>query len=157
MTSVINSLSNTDLAEEIEAINAIYEPDTVTVHFSATSASAATANSTLNLGSSGPGDSLNTTVKLQIPDHPNLSFLLGFHASYPDTPPKILGTASTGARGEGKIAVDVLEDIVGRTYQPGAVCLFDVINEAVEAFRELSLGGHNSSSNTNQDSEKRGC
>lgn len=157
MTSVINSLSNTDLAEEIEAINAIYEPDTVTVHFSATSASAATANSTLNLGSSGPGDSLNTTVKLQIPDHPNLSFLLGFHASYPDTPPKILGTASTGARGEGKIAVDVLEDIVGRTYQPGAVCLFDVINEAVEAFRELSLGGHNSSSNTNQDSEKRGA
>lgn len=157
MTSVINSLSDTDLAEEIEAINAIYEPDTVTVHFSATSASAATANSTLNLGSSGPGDSLNTTVKLQIPDHPNLSFLLGFHASYPDTPPKILGTASTGARGEGKIAVDVLEDIVGRTYQPGAVCLFDVINEAVEAFRELSLGGHNSSSNTNQDSEKRGA
>lgn len=157
MTSVINSLSDTDLAEEIEAINAIYEPDTVTVHFSATSASAATANSTLNLGSSGPGDSLNTTVKLQIPDHPNLSFLLGFHASYPDTPPKILGTASTGARGEGKIAVDVLEDIVGRTYQPGAVCLFDAINEAVEAFRELSLGGHNSSSNTNQDSEKRGA
>ncbi|EAW24335.1 IMPACT family protein [Aspergillus fischeri NRRL 181] len=155
MTSETDLLSNTDLAEEIEAINAIYEPDTITVHRAATSA--ATANSTLDLGGSGPGDSSNTTVKLQIPDHPNLSFLLGFHASYPDTPPKILGTASTGARGEGKIAVDVLEDIVGRTYQPGAVCLFDVINEAVEAFRELSLGGNNSSSNTNQESEKKGA
>ncbi|KAF4223878.1 hypothetical protein CNMCM8980_005078 [Aspergillus fumigatiaffinis] len=156
MTAEIGSLPNADLAEEIEAINAIYEPDTITVHRAATSASAATANSTLDLGGSGPGDLSSTTVKLQIPDHPNLSFLLGFDASYPDTPPKILGTASTGARGEGKIAVDVLDDIVGRTYQPGAVCLFDVINEAVEAFRELSLGGNNSSSDKNQDSEKKG-
>ncbi|GIC90080.1 IMPACT family protein [Aspergillus udagawae] len=156
MTSAIGSLPNTDLAEEIEAINAIYEPDTITVHRAATLASATTANSTLDLGGSGPDDLSNTTVKLQIPEHPYLSFLLGFDASYPDTPPKILGTASTGARGEGKIAVDVLEDIVGRTYQPGAVCLFDVINEAVEAFQELSLGG-NSSSNKNQDSEKKGA
>ncbi|PKX96592.1 IMPACT family protein [Aspergillus novofumigatus IBT 16806] len=157
MATEIGPLPNADLAEEIEAINAIYEPDTITVHRAATSASAATAHSTLDLGGSGPGDLSSTTVKLQIPEHPNLSFLLGFDASYPDTPPKILRTASTGARGEGKIAVDVLEDIVGRTYQPGAVCLFDVINDAVEAFRELSLGGNNSSSNKNQDSEKKGA
>ncbi|KAF7133624.1 hypothetical protein CNMCM5793_004922 [Aspergillus hiratsukae] len=157
MTSEIGSLPNTELAEEIEAINAIYEPDTITVNSATTSAASATTNSTLDLGGSGPGDSLSTTVKLQIPDHPHLSFLLGFDASYPDTPPKILGTASTGARGEGKIAVDVLEDIVRRTYQPGAVCLFDVINEAVEAFQELSLGGNSSSGGvTNQDNEKKG-
>jgi hypothetical protein len=53
----------------------------------------------------------------------------------------VLGTASTAARGEGKIAIDVLEDIVQRTWQPGAVCLFDVISEAVEVFPELNIGG----------------
>ncbi|PLB51951.1 impact family protein [Aspergillus steynii IBT 23096] len=148
MSSQLESLQNTDLAEEIEAINAIYEPDTVVVT-STPGSNNSTVTSTLDLGSSGSPDSsaLSTTVKLQIPNHPHLSFILGFDPSYPDTPPRILGTASTASRGEGKVAVDVLEDIVGRSYQPGVVCLFDVINEAVEAFQELNIGGSNSSSN----------
>ncbi|KAI9933229.1 hypothetical protein ASPWEDRAFT_42992 [Aspergillus wentii DTO 134E9] len=140
MSSSLESLQNTELAEEIEAVNAIYEPDTVTVN--STPASNATSNSTLDLGSSGSSTSIASTVKLQIPNHPNLSFVVGFDASYPETPPKVIGTASTGARGEGKIAVDVVEDIVRRTHQPGAVCLFDIINEAVEAFEELNIGGN---------------
>ncbi|EAW14806.1 IMPACT family protein [Aspergillus clavatus NRRL 1] len=153
MAPQAESIQNTELAEEIEAINAIYEPDTITIHSTATSTSTATTtNSTLDLGGSATSHSLNTTIRLQIPDHPHLSFLIGFDASYPDTPLKILGTASTGARGEGKIAVDVLEDIAGRIYQPGAVCLFDLINEAVEAFQELSLGG---SSSNNQEAERK--
>ncbi|KAL4929688.1 putative aromatic amino acid aminotransferase [Aspergillus undulatus] len=128
-----------DLAEEIEAINAIYDPDTIIISNVSTSASAAPT----------------TTIKLQIPNHENLSFLLAFEQSYPDTPPRILGTASTAARGEGKIAVDVLEDILSRTYQPGAVCLFDVLNEAGEAFEELRIGmadetGVSANSNTNK-------
>ncbi|KAL4886221.1 ribosomal protein S5 domain 2-type protein [Aspergillus karnatakaensis] len=115
--------SNTDLAEEIEAITAIYDPDTITLS-----------------PSSSPSPE-NTTIKLQIPNHPHLSFLLSFEPTYPDTPPQILGTASTASRGEGKIAIDVLEDILARTYQPGAVCLFEVINEAIEVFEELRIGG----------------
>ncbi|KAL5047330.1 hypothetical protein BDW71DRAFT_179877 [Aspergillus fruticulosus] len=132
-------LSNTELAEEIEAINAIYDQDTITISNSSTSSAA----STLDLGASSSSAPTTgaTTIKLQIPNHTHLSFLLAFEPSYPDTAPKILGTASTAARGEGKVAVDVLEDILGRTYQPGAVCLFDVINEAVEAFEELRIGG----------------
>ncbi|RDW93062.1 IMPACT family protein [Aspergillus mulundensis] len=132
------NVANTDLAEEIEAINAIYEPDTITI----SSTSPSSAASTLDLGASTSNTTTAaTTVKLQIPNHAHLSFLLAFETNYPDTPPKILGTASTAARGEGKIAVDVLEDILGRTYQPGAVCLFDVINEATEVFEELRIGG----------------
>lgn len=154
MSSELESLQNTDLAEEIEAINAIYEPDTVVV--TSTGSSTTTATSTLDLGSSGSPDpsALSTTVTLQIPNHPHLSFRLGFDPSYPDTPPRILGTASTASRGEGKVAVDVLEDIVGRSYQPGVVCLFDVINEAVEAFQELNIGG---SGNGNGNDENNGA
>lgn len=118
-------LQNEDLAEEISAINAIYEPDTLTV--------STTAAPT-------PSSAIQTTTKLQLPKH-DLSFVIGFEASYPDTPPRILGTASTGAKGEGKVAVDVLGDIIARTYQTGGVCLFEVINEAVEVFNELNLGG----------------
>ncbi|KAH8434528.1 IMPACT family protein [Aspergillus melleus] len=162
MSSSLDSLQNPDLADEIEAINAIYEPDTVVVTSTpsnttttTTSTSGSTSTtSTLDLGSSGaPTSAHSTTAKLQIPNHPHLSFILGFDTSYPDTPPRILGTASTASRGEGKLAVDVLEDIVGRSYQPGVVCLFDVINEAVEAFQELNIGG---SSSNNQNSTNDG-
>ncbi|PIG84010.1 impact family protein [Aspergillus arachidicola] len=153
MSAQLESLGNNELAEEIEAINAIYEPDTVTIN--STAAPSSTVSSTLDLGNSGSTGPLAATVKLQIPEHPHLSFILGFDASYPDTPPKILGTASTASRGEGKIAVDVLEDILGRTYQPGAVCLFDVINEAVEAFRELNIGGSSNNENNKEQEEER--
>lgn len=135
--SQLDDLPNWDLAEEIEAINAIYEPETITISQTAT-----TSNSTLDLGSAGSSnDPAQTTVTLQLPGQPHLSFLIGFGSSYPETQPNVLGTASTSARGEGKIAVDILEDIVQRTWQPGAVCLFDVISEAVEVFPELNIGG----------------
>ncbi|PTU21098.1 hypothetical protein P175DRAFT_0501734 [Aspergillus ochraceoroseus IBT 24754] len=149
MSSLLESLANTDLAEEIEAINAIYDPDTITI--TSTTPTATTPpklitleNSSSSSSSSETPSTTTTTIKLQIPNHPHLSFLVGFESSYPDTPPKILGTASTASRGEGKIAIDVLENILDRTYQPGAVCLFDLINEAVEAFEELSIGGESS-------------
>ncbi len=136
-----DSLPNRELAEEIEAINAIYEPDTITVTRAPAQPNAPTT-STLDLGSSGSSsDDAQTTMTLQIPGQSDLSFRLGFGATYPETQPIVLGTASTAARGEGKIAVDVLEDIVRRTWQPGSVCLFDVISEAMEVFPELNIGG----------------
>ncbi|KAJ5451531.1 hypothetical protein N7491_000713 [Penicillium cf. griseofulvum] len=128
---------NQDLVEEIEAVNAIYEPDTITVTRT-TPANATT--STLDLGPALSNNIHTTVVTLQIPEQHHLSFILGFEASYPDSRPAVLGTASTAARGEGKIAIDVLEDIVQRTWQAGAVCLFDVISEAVDIFPELSIG-----------------
>ncbi|KAJ5735855.1 uncharacterized protein N7483_000980 [Penicillium malachiteum] len=124
--SQLDDLPNRDLAEEIEAINAIYEPDTITLDPTGTTSSK---------------DDAHTTITLRLPGQPHLSFIISFDAKYPESRPNILGTASTAARGEGKIAVDVLEDIVERTWQAGAVCLFDVISEAVEVFPELNIGG----------------
>ncbi|KAJ6110454.1 hypothetical protein N7486_002689 [Penicillium sp. IBT 16267x] len=137
--SQLDDLQNRDLSEEIEAINAIYEPDTITLDRAAASS---TANNTLDLGRAGSSNNdARTSITLQLPGQPHLSFIIGFGETYPETRPVILGTASTAARGEGKIAVDILEDIVQRTWQPGSVCLFDVISEAVEVFPELNIGG----------------
>jgi hypothetical protein len=141
---------NQDLAEEIEAVNAIYEPHTVTV--TRVTPANTTNNNTLDLGTTAnPNDNAySTVITLQIPEQQHLSFILGFEASYPDTRPAVLGTASTAARGEGKIAIDVLEDIIQRTWQAGAVCLFDVISEAVDVFPELNVGQEESADSSAQ-------
>ncbi|BDD61352.1 eIF2 kinase Gcn2p negative regulator [Monascus purpureus] len=150
MSELLDSVHNEELADEIAAINAIYGPDTLTVTATKGSGTASTeAPYTLDLGSSRALDTLATTATLQIPNHPHLSFVVGFDPAYPDTPPRIVGTASTSSRGEGKIAVEVLEDIIGRIHQPGLVCLFEVISDAAEAFEELSIGGKNDSSDKN--------
>lgn len=144
--SSLESLPNRELAEEIEAINAIFDPTTIDAVTTTTSppesGNAPPPTMTLDLGSSDAVSAgVTMTAKLQIPNHPHLSFIVGFDAQYPETPPRVIGTASTASRGEGRIAVDVLEDIVRRTHQPGQVCLFEVINEASEKFEELSIGG----------------
>ncbi|KAJ9302870.1 hypothetical protein DTO271G3_244 [Paecilomyces variotii] len=146
MSLPLDSVQNSDLAEEIEAINAIYDPTTVTL-----TSAPSTSTSTLDLADTNTSSTVTTTVTLQIPNHPHLSFVIGFDAKYPETAPRVIGTASTSSRGEGKIAVDVLEDIVRRIHQPGLVCLFDVINEAVEAFEELNIGGNREEQNGHQE------
>lgn len=151
----LESLQNDDLAEEIEAINAIYESDTITVtSATGTGTGTGSAITTLDLGSDvSSAASIASTITLQIPNQTALSLVVGFEASYPDTRPRILGTASTASRGEGKVAVDVVEDIVRRIHQPGAVCLFDIINEAVDAFEELNLGGDGSDKEEDTETE----
>ncbi|KAJ5609377.1 hypothetical protein N7528_009944 [Penicillium herquei] len=114
--SQLDDLQNRDLAEEIEAINAIYEPDTIVLDPTGTTSSK---------------DDAPTTITLRLPGQPHLSFIISFDAKYPDTRPRILGTASTAARGGGKNC--------------SAVCLFDVISEAVEVFPELNIGGNKDS------------
>ena len=127
-------IDNEDLAEEVEAINAIYGPSTINP--SSTPSSSASTEST----------TATTTVILQVPNHEHLTFLVSFDNTYPTTPPRIIGTASTSgaARGQGKKAVGILEDVVRRTWTEGSVCLFDVIEEAGEKFGELQAGDEDS-------------
>lgn len=117
------NVDNEDLAEEIEAINSIYGP------------------STINLTTTPSAEStISTAITLQIPNHDELSFLVGFEKTYPaTTPPRVLGTTSTSglARGQGKKAVGILEDAVRGTWTEGSVCLFEVIEEVGEKFEEL--------------------
>lgn len=142
MSSALERLHQQDLAEEIEAINAIYEPDTIEINTISQGTTADNGARTLDLGNTTSETStLTTTIRLRIPEHPHLSFIVGFDDEYPETPPRVTGTASTSSRGEGSLAVDVLRGIISRAHQPGQVCLFEVISEASEKFSELSIGG----------------
>lgn len=142
MSSALERLHQRDLAEEIEAINAIYEADTIEVNTISQGTAADNGARTLDLGGTASQTAaLTTTIRLRIPEHPHLSFIIGFDDEYPETPPRVTGTASTFSRGEGSLAVDVLRDIICRAHRPGQVCLFEVISEASEKFSELSIGG----------------
>ncbi|KAK1599581.1 RWD domain-containing protein [Colletotrichum navitas] len=96
-----------DLRDEIEALNSIYGDDT--------------------LRPSPPN------YILALPGGPGATSLtLRFSDSYPDVPPEVLGTHSAGEnapRGAGARDLAVFRDAVANVYQPGAVCLFDAVEE----------------------------
>jgi hypothetical protein len=109
---------NPALTDEIEAIRAIFDEDTIQVV---------------------PSDSSTTTLHLKPPAQP-FTFTLSFPPTYPDVPPSIDGTASTGdtSKGAGDHAVKLLAEILGTVYQPGAVCLFELISDAGPLLKEES-------------------
>ena len=101
------AVASTALADEVEALNSIYGPETLVVRST-------------------------TSAILRLPQS-EISFLLAFPTSYPDAPLQILGTDSTGeyaSKGKGQEAVVILRDVLGKVYIPGQVCLFDLVEEA---------------------------
>jgi len=58
------------------------------------------------------------------------SLRIQFPPQYPAAPPTVLGSQSSGERkGDAAHVVECFRNILGRLYQPGEVCLFDVIEE----------------------------
>lgn len=105
------STNNAALNDELEALNSIYGPEILTV--------------------SQTTDDVVIAI-LSLPNAP-FSFNLTLPPDYPDTPPSVNGTHHVGQytkKGEGDHAVHVLRDVLGRTYIPSQVCLFDLIEEA---------------------------
>jgi Uncharacterized protein family UPF0029/RWD domain len=123
---------NEALNDEVAALNSIYGDETVAV-----------ASSSLH----------ETSAVLRPPDI-HFSFLLSFPSEYPDVPPQIRGTNSTGSsgRGEGENAVNTLRQVLGIVYQPGQVCLFDLLEEAGPL---LLVHKHDSVEDTAQDTPER--
>ena len=111
---------NEALEDECEVLNAIYGEGTVKLSEGLTS---------------------EATAVLKLPDLP-FSFLLSFPAGYPDVPPTLRGTNSTGSsgKGEGGKAVAILLDALGQVYNPGSVCLFDLVEEAAPRLQGHSHG-----------------
>ncbi|KAL2059945.1 hypothetical protein VTL71DRAFT_10100 [Oculimacula yallundae] len=98
---------NEDLQNEIEAINSIYGDN--------------------SLAAIGQDD----VFVLQLTQH-DTSLRLSFPPDYPAAPPAVLGVESSGGhtrKGDAAHIVDAFRDALGRLYQPGEVCLFDVIEE----------------------------
>ncbi|KAK3499925.1 ribosomal protein S5 domain 2-type protein [Neurospora hispaniola] len=101
------------LADELEAINSIYGDGTL----SPSDDSPSTYILTL------PGEITSSTLRLQFPP------------AYPDEPPVVLGTHSSGEhakRGAAARDLALFRDAVGEVYEPGQVCLFDAIEQVKE-------------------------
>src|SRR5205809_951019 len=100
-------MPNEELQNEIEALNAIY----------------------------GDGALLPTTedsVYILRLSSQSISLRLNIPSEYPAIPPLILGTQSSGntaRKGQAARVLDLVRDSVGRLFNPGEVCLFDVIEE----------------------------
>jgi len=96
-----------DLQNEIEAINSIYGEE--------------------SLVAAGSED----VFILHLPQQ-STSLRIRFPPEYPAAPPAVLGTESSGEntrKGEAAHIVDIFREVLGNLYQPGEVCLFDVIDE----------------------------
>lgn len=101
-----------DLQNEIEAINSIYGDESL-----------------LETGN-------EDVYILHLPQQ-STSLRIRFPVDYPAAPPAVLGTESSGEhtrKGEAARIVDVFREVLGNLYQPGEVCLFDVIEEVNSRF-----------------------
>lgn len=119
-------LFNEALSDEIEAVNAIYGTDVVT-----------------NIQASISTDLIKHGVDniLLRPPSQSISFLLSFSHDYPSSCPRVNGTQSIGplAKGEGHHAVTVLQDTLKKVWTPGAVCLFDLVEEVGLLLRDDAI------------------
>lgn len=100
-----------DLANEVEAINSIYGESTLQTT-----------------------EEINTYI-LHLPNQDS-ALRIEFPPDYPDAPPAILGTQTSGEHSRKGAAADIaksVRDAVGRLWRPGEVCLFDVIEECASS------------------------
>jgi RWD domain len=94
---------NEELENEIEAINSIYEADTLT-----------------------PTDDPNLHI-LRLP-HQNISLRLGFPRNYPEVPPEVLGSETSGGhKGDATRVVDIVRQEILAVFRPGEVVIFEVL------------------------------
>ena len=96
-----------DLQNEIEALNAIYAPDTLQ-----------------QLGNDG-------FYALRIPSQ-SVTLRLRFRPDYPSTAPEVTGIETVGEtvkKGYGNHVLMIAKDILGRVWNGGEVCLYDLVQE----------------------------
>lgn len=107
-----------DLENEVEVINSIYGEGTLE-----------------------PADRADIYI-LHLPDR-DTTLRIQLAPEYPDVPPAILGTHHAGEqmkKGEAAHVLEIFRESVGRLFQPGAVCLYDVIEDVS---RSLDAGSFN--------------
>src|SRR5687768_8005370 len=98
---------STELDDEVEALNSIYGDMTLTATEEA------------------------RTFILHLPGNAHSSVRIRFPGTYPDAPPEVLGTSSSGAapRDVTTRELELFRQAVGLAFQPGMVCLYDAIVE----------------------------
>lgn len=98
-----------DLINEIEVINSIYGDDTL------------------------KPTGVDGVYSLQISCLP-FPLNLQFSSDYPQSPPALLGSDTSGkevSREESRHVVEIFKTVLGTLFEPGQVCLYDVIEEVI--------------------------
>ncbi|KAK6833658.1 RWD repeat domain-containing protein [Apiospora arundinis] len=104
-----------ELTDEVEAINSIY------------------GEGCLVQSNDDPN------VYILTPPDESASLRIEFPAGYPQEPPIVIGTNSTGdhgKRGDAARELEMFREAVGSVYEPGMVCLFDAIEELKRRLEE---------------------
>ncbi|KAI0019592.1 RWD domain-containing protein [Xylariomycetidae sp. FL0641] len=123
-----------ELRDEVEAINSIY----------------------------GDGCLLPTedpNIYILTPPGESSSLRIEFPSSYPAEPPTVLGTNSTGThgkKGDAARELSLFREALGSVFQPGAVCLFDAIEELSRLLEELAPEEPPSQAEHNAESQEDG-
>lgn len=105
-----------ELADEVEAINSIYGDGSLVQ----------------------AGEDTGIYI-LALPDE-TVSLRLQFPADYPDAPPSVISTNSSGGRrGVASRDLELFRSALGDVYQPGQVCLFDAVEELKRLQEEAGL------------------
>ena len=120
------------LLDEVEAINSIYGDNTITP---------------------SADDQDPSIFILTLPNEPT-SLRLQFPPTYPDVPPAVLGTHSSGSGGKrGSAARDlaIFTDALSEVFVPGQVCLYD----ALEKVHDLLAAVRAVEEEDEDDSERR--
>jgi hypothetical protein len=102
-------IRSSDLNDEIDALNAIYGENTVTVTFH---------------------NHHHTTIVLKLPDL-TYGFLLQIPGTYPNSVPRVMGVDNLVQSRELGVqeSATYLHACISGVYQPGSVCLYDAIDE----------------------------
>ncbi|KAM3523444.1 hypothetical protein MY4038_008181 [Beauveria bassiana] len=130
-----------ELRDEVEAINSIYG-DASLVPSAAASSSGATP----------PPPPATSDYILQLPGDSASSLQLSFPPGYPDTggPPRVVGVqhSAGGVRGAGERDLRLFRAALAAVHQPGAVCLFDAVEEFTRRLDEERTSSSSSSSSS---------
>ncbi|KAK5204081.1 hypothetical protein LTR41_010293 [Exophiala xenobiotica] len=102
-------IRSSDLSDEIDALNAIYGENTVTVTFH---------------------NHHHTTIVLKLPDL-TYGFLVQIPGTYPNSIPRVMGVDDLVQSREFGVleSATYLHACISGVYQPGSVCLYDAIDE----------------------------
>ena len=96
---------STELEDEIEALNSIYGPSTLT-----------------------PSDEPGVYI-LHLPGEEHSSLRLLIPDAYPDAPPEAHSTFSIGSSTRPGAELSLFREALGTVFQPGMVCLYDAVEE----------------------------